>query len=209
MTDAEGFEGGATSPRWTVGHNGKEHFGYVVTRTSVDNANVLRLNEAEVSETGLTTEQFDGLVHRYHRDLIRLAYAMCSDRAMAEDAAQGCWQAAWSSRVSIRDPDHIRGWLFTVTANEVRRLLRRQRLGELLRGRVTPARPASELNPQYVDLAIALAKLSLGDRQLLAMRYELGLTSEEIGKCLGLSGPGTRRRLQKVLSRLRGELGDA
>jgi DNA-directed RNA polymerase specialized sigma24 family protein len=42
----------------------------------------------------------------------------------------------------------------------------------------------------------------------VALRYAAGLTSEEIGAVVGLSGPGTRRRLQSALSKLRMELTD-
>jgi RNA polymerase sigma factor (sigma-70 family) len=151
--------------------------------------------------------EFVELVDRYHADLVRLAFAMSGDRALAEDAVQACWQAAWGSRLKVRDWERIRGWLFTVTANEVRRQLRRQRLAYVLRGRLRPPQPG-DIDPRHLDLAHAVQGLSLRDRQLLAMRYSLGLTSEEIAGHLGLSASGTRVRLQRVLQRLRLELGD-
>lgn len=156
----------------------------------------------------ITREKFAALVERHHRDLVRLAFVMCGDRAMAEDAAQACWQAAWQHRSDIRDFDHARGWLFTVTANNVRRQLRRRRLGEILQGTLTPGPPV-EVDARFVDLAAALRSLPVRDRQLVAMKYGLGLTSEEIGHSLGLSSVGVRRRLQSVLLNLRRELDDA
>jgi RNA polymerase sigma factor (sigma-70 family) len=153
----------------------------------------------------VTPEAFADLVGRYNDDLFRLAFAMTGDRALAEDAVQGCWLAAWRSRGELRDAARIRGWLLTITANQVRRQARRDRLRLLLQGR-RPSRWRDEDPGEYVDLARALAKLSPQDRELVAMRYYLGLSSAQIAPMLRLSPSGTRRRLQRVLFALRKEL---
>lgn len=152
--------------------------------------------------------EFEELVDRYQPDLLRLAYAMCGDRGLAEDAVQACWESAWRSRSDIRDQTRTRGWLFTVTANQVRRQVRRRRLGQILRGRLWPPDAPKDVDPRHLDLARALGGLDLRDRELIALRYGLGLTSDEIGKHLGLSASGARVRLKRVLKRLRLELGD-
>jgi RNA polymerase sigma factor (sigma-70 family) len=164
---------------------------------------------AMTDEAGRTlADEFEQLVSRYHRDLLRLAYAMSGNRALAEDAVQACWQAAWRSRAAIRDRSRIRAWLCTVTANEVRRQLRRERLRRLLAFRVRPPEHPSLSDSAQLDLAQALRGLPLRDRQLLALRFGLGLTSGEIAEQLGLSPSGVRVRLQRVLTRLRTELAD-
>jgi len=155
----------------------------------------------------MRSDEFARLVERYQPALMRLAYGMAGDRTIAEDAVQACWHAAWRSREQI-DRARIRGWLFTVTANQVRRSLRRRRLREVLHGRLRPPPDRGEVDPRHVDLASALSGLNLRDRQLVALRYGLGLTSEEIGEHLGLSASGARVRLQRVLLRLREELSD-
>jgi RNA polymerase sigma-70 factor (ECF subfamily) len=167
--------------------------------------NVLDL--ATPKEGAMRSDEFARLVERYQPALMRLAYGMAGDRTIAEDAVQACWHAAWRSREQI-DRARIRGWLFTVTANQVRRSLRRRRLREVLHGRLRPPPDRGEVDPRHVDLASALSGLNLRDRQLVALRYGLGLTSEEIGEHLGLSASGARVRLQRVLLRLREELSD-
>jgi RNA polymerase sigma factor (sigma-70 family) len=154
--------------------------------------------------------EFEDLVGRYHLDLVRLAFAMSGDRELAEDAAQTCWNAAWQARGTLRDPELIRSWLFTVTANDVKRQLRRQRLRRVLHGQLFDPRElvVAAADPRHLDLATALHHLAPDDRQLVAMRFGLGLNSDEIGPVLGLSASGTRRRLQRILRELRKELGD-
>jgi RNA polymerase sigma factor (sigma-70 family) len=165
------------------------------------------LDLATPKEGAMLADEFERLVERYQPSLMRLAYGMAGDRTVAEDAVQACWQAAWHSRGQI-DRARMRGWLFTVTANQVRRTLRRRRLREVLHGRLRPPAARGEVDPRHLDLATALSGLDLRDRQLVALRYGLGLTSEEIGAQLGLSASGARVRLQRVLLRLREELRD-
>ena len=164
---------------------------------------VPRAEDVRVTDARSGSLEFELLVERHHLDLVRFAYGMCGDRDMAEDAVQTCWHAAWRSRSDIREPARIRGWLFTVTANEIRRQLRRRRFASLLRGRLEAPRPAPDHDPQFADLARALAELPSRDRQIVVLRYGLGFTSEEIGAQFGMSGPGIRRRLQSSLARLR------
>jgi RNA polymerase sigma-70 factor (ECF subfamily) len=149
---------------------------------------------------------FMAIVEHFHTDLLRLAYAMSGDRTTAEDAVQSAWQAAWRSRHDLREPDKIRGWLFTITANEVRRQSRRRRLTQRLGERASERSSVVEFVPRDVDLARALSRLSMRDRQLIGLHFGLGLTSEEIGPQVGLSASATRVRLHRVLGRLRLEL---
>jgi len=59
-----------------------------------------------------------------------------------------------------------------------------------------------------IDLASALARLEPADRELLAMRYLVGMGSEEIARATGRSASGVRARLSRLTSRLREELTD-
>ena len=59
-----------------------------------------------------------------------------------------------------------------------------------------------------LDLINALRRLPAEDRVVVAMRYELGLSSSEIGRATGLSPTGVRSRLARALERLRKDLGD-
>jgi RNA polymerase sigma factor (sigma-70 family) len=58
------------------------------------------------------------------------------------------------------------------------------------------------------DLRRVLASLDPTDRALIALRYVAELSSDEIGRALGMSSSGARGRLSRLLLRLRGELGD-
>jgi RNA polymerase sigma-70 factor (ECF subfamily) len=154
---------------------------------------------------------FARIVGAYHLDLVRVAYAICGDEALAEDAAQAAWWIAWRKLPSLRDPSRLKGWLVAVAANEARKLARREHRHGIVELRVA-ADPSSEADVSreidHVDLANALNHLKPEDRALVAMRYAADLDSSELAPLLGLSASGVRTRLSRLLDRLRKEFGD-
>jgi RNA polymerase sigma-70 factor (ECF subfamily) len=172
--------------------------------------------EIETADWRLGTEDrqaaFARLVAAHHADLVRLAYLICGDRELAADVAQSTWQAAWAQLEKLRDPGAARAWLLSITANQARRQIRRLALRRVLEPRsLAWGRRASSphLDPDLdIDLAAALAKLDPRDRQLIALRYAIGLTSEEIGPLVKLSASAVRVRLGRLRERLHKELAD-
>lgn len=153
---------------------------------------------------------FAQLVAVYHADMARVAFVICGDRESAMDAVQSAWLAAWQKLHSLRDPDRIRQWLLSVSANEARQLVRRRR-GPVIQIDVDlPGDPRGDPSNgvERLDLRRALAKLSPDDRVLLAMRYAVDLDSDELGAVIGTSGAAARMRLSRAVDRLRMELRD-
>jgi RNA polymerase sigma-70 factor (ECF subfamily) len=159
---------------------------------------------------------FTELVARHHRDLLRIAYVICRDAALAEDAAQAAWAIAWRRIGDVKDPNLVRGWLVAVVANEARRLMRSRHphVHEIsvadieLEG--VPDLRSDPLADRIAkaDLRRVLASLDPTDRALIALRYIAELSSDEIGQALGMSPSGARGRLSRLLLRLRGDLRD-
>lgn len=154
---------------------------------------------------------FTHIVAAYHADLRRVAFVICGDADLADDAAQQAWQIAWRRLSTVRDPARLRSWLVAVAANEARKLVGRRSRRLLLEAAVReiPA-AAADSGPDFatVDLARALGRLQPDDRALLALRYVAGLDSFEIARMRGGSPSGVRARLGRLLGRLRKELAD-
>jgi RNA polymerase sigma factor (sigma-70 family) len=154
---------------------------------------------------------FGRIVAAYHLDLVRVAYVICGDEGLAEDAAQAAWWIAWRKLGSLRDPDRLKPWLVAVAANEARKLLRREHRGPVVEIEVV-GDPTSWSDPAggiaRVDLATALGHLKPEDRAPVALRYAADLDSTELGEALGMSASGVRTRLSRLLDRLRKDLGD-
>ena len=153
---------------------------------------------------------FAQLVAAYHADMARVAFVACGDRELAEDAVQAAWLVAWHKLHSLRDPDRVRPWLLKVTANETRQIVRRRR-GPVVEIDLEAAGdphgdPSNGI--ERLDLRRALAHLSPNDRALLALRYVVDLSSDELGAAVGTSPSTARTRLCRVVDRLRKELRD-
>jgi RNA polymerase sigma factor (sigma-70 family) len=157
---------------------------------------------------------FAQIIARYDDDLARVAYLVTADLGLAHDAVQAAWPIAWRKLGSLRDLDRIRPWLVAIAVNEARQLLRRQRRQRVVEismerlPEASPNRPTSVSADQHLDLLDALRALSPDDRAIVAMRYALGLNSDEIGQAIGLSAPGVRSRLARCVALLRKDLTD-
>jgi RNA polymerase sigma factor (sigma-70 family) len=152
---------------------------------------------------------FTRLVSVYHADLLRVAFVITGDADVAADAAQLAWQTAWRKLGHLRQPDRIRSWLVAIAANEARQLTRRQRRRSVVEIQVAPGTSGAgdpTAGISRLDLVNALAHLKPEDRELLAMRYVIGLDSFEIAATRGTSASGTRARIARVLAQVRKEL---
>jgi RNA polymerase sigma-70 factor (ECF subfamily) len=153
---------------------------------------------------------FARLVATYHADMARVAFAVCGDRYLADDAVQAAWLVAWRKLRSLRDPSRVRPWLLAVTANEARQLLRRRHgpVVEIDLEAPGDARGDPATGVERIDLRRALAHLSPDDRTLLAMHYAVDLSSDELATAVGTSPSTARKRLSRAIDRLRKELRD-
>jgi RNA polymerase sigma factor (sigma-70 family) len=156
---------------------------------------------------------FERIVAVCHEDMRRVCVVVCHDDDIADEAVQAAWAIAWRKLDSLRDPLRLRPWLVSVAVNEARQLLRRRRGRSSMETRTDLALVPGGRDPgagiALVDLRRALACLDADDRALLAMRYVAGFDATELSEAIGLSPSGTRNRLERLLRRLREELGDA
>jgi RNA polymerase sigma-70 factor (ECF subfamily) len=174
---------------------------------------------AELVEAAATGDEaaFTELVARHHRGMLRVAYVICREPSLAEDAAQAAWAIAWRRLSDVKDPAQVGSWLVAVAANEARRTMRARRpsvheisVSDIDLSGVPDFRPdplAASIASS--DLRRVLESLDPTDRALIALRYVAELSSDEIGRALGMSSSGARGRLSRLLLRLRGELRDA
>ncbi len=151
---------------------------------------------------------FARLVGAYQDDLVRVAYVVTGDPALAEEAAEATWWIAWRKLHGLHEPASIRGWLVAVAANEARKLVGRRHRHALVELRLGGSAPLPDPSGgiDRLDLANALGHLDPRDRTLIALRYAADLESDEIGPLVHLSASGVRSRLARTLRRLRKDL---
>jgi len=156
---------------------------------------------------------FARLVDAYYADTMRVAFVVAGgDLEVAEDAVQAAWSIAWQKLGTLRDPEHLKPWLLTVTANEARQVARsrhRHPVVEIDLAAADPAGPDPSSLVSVIDLQRALVHLAPEDRSLLALRYVAGFDSSEIAALTKRPASSVRSRLAALLARLRKELSDA
>lgn len=152
---------------------------------------------------------FARIVATHRAEMVRVAYVVCGDWDLAQDATQTALVNAWRKLPSLRDPASLRPWLMAVVANEARAIVRRERRHPVIELTVA-GDPAGSNGPtdgiDQIDLGNALRRLSTDDRALVALRYVADLDSCEIGLVTGRSASGVRTRLSRILDRLRKDL---
>ncbi len=152
---------------------------------------------------------FARIVAAHHADMARIAFFVCGDLDVAEEAEQSAWAVAYRRLKDLRDPDRLRPWLMSIAANEARQIARgrrRRTVRELSVGDPTRRRDVDQA--ALIDLSDALGRLDPRDRAIVGLRFVGGFDSAEIGRAMGMTATGVRVRLHRLLERLRKDLGD-
>jgi RNA polymerase sigma-70 factor (ECF subfamily) len=155
------------------------------------------------------------LYDRFGRVAYGVAFRVLRDQALAQDAVQDAFLAAWRTAASF-DPARgkVSTWLLTLVhrrAVDVVRREDRRRAGPLddapvASGDATDER--AEVREQRRAVQAALAQLAPEQREALELAYYGGLTQSELAERLGVPLGTVKSRMFAALSRLRDLLGE-
>jgi RNA polymerase sigma-70 factor (ECF subfamily) len=151
-------------------------------------------------------------VRRYQRPIISLIFRMTGDRALAEDLAQETFVKAFRSLAAFDTTRRLSSWLFRIAHNTAIDAMRRPRPPQVPIETVPSAADAPNQPPDPVErqelgqaLEAALDALRPDQRAAIVLRYENGLSFDEIGTILGVPEVTARshvHRARKELARL-------
>jgi RNA polymerase sigma-70 factor (ECF subfamily) len=142
--------------------------------------------------------------------LYRLARVWLNDRAAAEDLAQDTLLRAWAQRGTLRRPESLEAWLFTIMANAFRDHLRRRREwvaveeDDLLAGN-TPESDAEQAGIVR-RVRAAVARLNEAQRQVLTLVDLEDCSYARTADILGIPAGTVMSRLARAREALRREL---
>jgi RNA polymerase sigma-70 factor, ECF subfamily len=145
------------------------------------------------------------LYEEYEEKLNGYALKLVRDPHTADDLVQETFIRVLGHLLLLEqlDPHQRRGWLYQTLKNLfLDRCRARLREAALMEQFALEAEPHSE--PDEGDVAADLFALAPAPyRQLLEMRYAMGLNSREIGKELGIPAATVRSRLHLAIKKLR------
>ena len=156
------------------------------------------------------------LFREHHGELVRLALLMVGDLPTAEDVVQDVYASLHSRWSQIAAPDEVLPYVRAAVLNRCRSLLRRRgiarRAGVLhsASARIETSSAENEviLSEDRRQVLAALARLPRRRREVLVLRYYLGLSEAEIAAVLGIS-PGTvKSTAARGLAALARDLGE-
>ena len=155
---------------------------------------------------------FESLYRTSRDDVYAYVAGMLRDRAGAEEVTAAAFERALTRRSSYRPGrGSPRAWLFGIARNtaydELRRRGRTEPVADPGERSVASGDTTAEVAVRRAALADALGCLSQAERELVALRFEAGLSGAEIGAVLGISESNVGTRLSRAMTKLREAMG--
>jgi RNA polymerase sigma-70 factor, ECF subfamily len=150
--------------------------------------------------------RFQALCQSLRPDLLRFAFWLSRDRALAEDVVQESMLRAWKARDSLLDERAAKPWFLTIIRREFARTFERKRLplvdiDELINSEEPGLASATEND--LAELRAAIFKLPDEYREPLVLQVLMGYSTAEIARELNLSEPAVLTRLFRARNQLR------
>ena len=158
------------------------------------------------------SDAFRQLVETYQAPVYRLALRMCGgDAALAEDAAQEAFLAAWRGLPRFRGDSRFSTWLYRLTTNAAidwrRREKRHRGMDDVTELELPDDGPGPQDQAEQAEaqqaVRRALSRLSEEHRQVLLLRYMQELDYAEIAAALEISEGTVKSRISRAKMRLR------
>jgi RNA polymerase sigma-70 factor (sigma-E family) len=151
----------------------------------------------------VATDDFEALWTAHYWSVTRTAYLITGDAEEAKDCAQEAFVRALQRWSKIRLLDRPEAWVHKVATNLAISSTRRRRF----RGRASPD-AVTMPEPADEDLQRAMRSLTADQRAVIALRFYLDWSIEDVATALG-KAPGTVRAVtHQAMERLRASLKD-
>jgi RNA polymerase sigma-70 factor (ECF subfamily) len=155
--------------------------------------------------------RFQALCLALRPDLLRFAFWLCHDHALAEDVVQESMLRAWKAQESLEDEKAAKPWFLTIVRRELARTFERKRLNTVNVDDLVALEDSSLAAGDQADLAemrAAIFKLPKEYREPLVMQSLLGYSTAEIASELNLSQSAVLTRLFRARHQLRALCGE-
>jgi RNA polymerase sigma-70 factor (ECF subfamily) len=150
--------------------------------------------------------RFQALCQSLRPDLLRFAFWLSRDRALAEDVVQESLLRAWKAQDSLLDEAAAKPWFLTIIRREYARSFERKRFVTMdvdeLVAKEEPVLASGE-DEGIEELRAALFRLPDDYREPLVLQVLMGYSTAEIAAELALSNAAVLTRLFRARKQLR------
>ena len=155
-------------------------------------------------------DNVDELYRAHALRLTRLAMVLVGDPESAQDVVQDAFIGLYSAWPRLRDPDKAPGYLRVAVLNGARSVLRSRIRRQALRLHYDPpvwsAEAAVMVREDQRAVLAAIARLSPRQREVLALRYYVGLSHAEIAEALSVTTGTVSSTMSHAMTALAREL---
>jgi RNA polymerase sigma-70 factor, ECF subfamily len=155
--------------------------------------------------------RFQALCQSLRPDLLRFAFWLSRDRALAEDVVQETMLRAWKAQDALLDEAAAKPWFLTIIRREYARTFERKRFVTVdvddLIAREEPMLAAHD-EQNLAELRAAVFKLPDEYREPLVLQVLMGYSTAEIAQELNLSAAAVLTRLFRARKQLRALCGE-
>jgi len=149
---------------------------------------------------------FESLIKDCRRELAAAAYHLCGDRDGAQDIVQETLLDAYRGFDRLREPEKAKSWLYAILRRKAIAHRRSRRPEVPLVEEMRAAEPDSTEALVRGIVVQQINKLSEADREVVAGKYLLGLSYQELAESLGINENAVRARCFRAKERLRDAL---
>ena len=157
-------------------------------------------------------DAIDGLYRDHVLGLTRLAMVLVGDPESAQDVVQDAFIGLYSAWPRLRNPEKAPVYLRNAVLNGARSVLRARNRRRSVRLHYVPpvwsAEAAVMVREDQRAVLAAIARLSRRQREVLALRYYVGLSHAEIAEALGVTTGTVSSTMSHALTALARELGE-
>jgi RNA polymerase sigma-70 factor, ECF subfamily len=155
--------------------------------------------------------RFQALCQSLRPDLLRFAFWLSRDRALAEDVVQETLLRAWKAQDSLLEEQAAKPWFLTIIRREYARTFERKRFVlvdvEELIAKEEPMLAAAD-EQEMMEMRAAIFRLPDEYREPLVLQVLMGYSTAEIAAELELSNAAVLTRLFRARKQLRALCGE-
>lgn len=153
-------------------------------------------------------KKFEEVVNDYQKTIINFHYRFVGDRFEAENLAQETFIKMYLKFQTLKDPQKLKSWMFSIARNVVIDFFRRNKNREIAFGNEIIANyveaTAANFNAQVDEDEISrelekcIDRLSPQDQTLIKLLYYEGFSYKEISKLLKINQNTLKSRLHRA-----------